>query len=61
MKNYKDTKVHKQILKTCGTPADFTFEYINDASTKSDVRRMKKYINCVNDVVKKYNIKHSSS
>lgn len=42
--------VLNKIVKTCGTPEHFTFEYINGASTESDIRRMKEYVKCVNKI-----------
>lgn len=43
-------KITKKILKICGTPEDFTFDYINGASQEADIRRMKEYVKCVNKV-----------
>ena len=42
----------KKILKVCGTPEDFCFDYINGASQEADIRRMKEYVACVRKVEK---------
>ncbi len=44
----------KKITKKCGTPADFCFEYVEDISIESDIRRMKEYVRCVNKVEREY-------
>ena len=43
-------KCLKKIIKECGTPADFYFTYIDDASIESDIRRMREYVRNVNRV-----------
>jgi len=47
-------RLKNKIIKTCGTPEDFTFEYINGASVVSDINRMKEYVKCVNKVERNY-------
>jgi len=44
----------KKITKKCWTPADFCFEYVEDASIWSDIRRMKEYVRCVRKVEKEF-------
>ena len=43
----------RKVVKVCGTPEDFCFDYIDGASIQSDIRRMKEYVNCVKNVCKK--------
>ena len=47
-------KLLRKIVKVCGTPEDFCFDYINGASLASDIRRMKEYVSCVNKVTREY-------
>ena len=49
--------ITKKIIKRCGTPEDFVFDYINGASVESDIRRMKEYVSCVRKVERKKRIK----
>lgn len=44
--------LQQKIIKKCGVPADFCFEYIDGASEQSDIRRMKEYCACVRKVEK---------
>ena len=43
-------KETKKIIKVCGEPIDFVWEYIDGASVESDIRRMKEYVACVKKV-----------
>ena len=45
----------KKIVKICGTPEDFCFDYIEGSSIESDIRRMKEYVACVRRVERKFN------
>lgn len=47
-----DKKLLNKIIKKCGTPIEFMWEYIDGASTQSDIRRMKEYCACVNKITK---------
>ncbi|MGV8131600.1 MAG: hypothetical protein ACP5N7_05880 [Candidatus Pacearchaeota archaeon] len=40
----------KKIVKICGTPESFCFDYISGSSIESDIRRMKEYVSCVKKV-----------
>lgn len=40
----------KKIIKTCGSPMDFMWEYIDGGSIESGIRRMKEYVKCVQKV-----------
>lgn len=37
----------KKIIKKCGEPIDFVFEYIDGASVEADIRRTEEYVDCV--------------
>jgi len=50
-------KLLNKIIKQCGTPEDFVFEYINGASVESDICRMREYVRCINRIEKKSKIK----
>jgi len=45
-----------KIIKECGTPEDFVFEYIGSGSLLTDIRRMREYVKCVNKVEREYNL-----
>lgn len=47
-------KLTQKICKHCGTPCDYVNEYIEDASTASDIFRMKEYVRCVKNVERRY-------
>jgi len=49
-----------EIIKKCGEPAEFCFDYINGASLASDIRRMRKWVKCSYDVATKFNKKVNS-
>lgn len=49
----QETKTIKEITKICGTPEEFVWEYINGASIKSDIERMKEYAKCIKKVESK--------
>lgn len=49
-----DKRCLNKIIKVCGTPSEFTFEFIDDASQKSDIRRMREYVKCTNKVEREY-------
>ncbi len=42
--------ITRKIIKSCGTPVNFCFDFINGASVASDIRRMKEYVRCVKHV-----------
>ena len=46
-------RVTKKIVKECGEPIHFCWEYINGASIEADIRRMKEYVTCVRRVERK--------
>lgn len=48
------------LLKKCGRPADFCFEWINDASVVSDFVRIVAYAKLVEKELKKYRKTHLS-
>ena len=47
-------RVTKKIIKICGSPVDFTFDWINGASIESDLTRIKAYVKCVKKVEREY-------
>lgn len=53
-----EQKMLEHMIKRCGTPEDFVFDYINGASQDSDVRRMREYVSCVNRAEWEYKQKH---
>lgn len=58
MKYLYSNSLIKKIVKECGEPIAFSFEYIDGASVMSDIRRMKEYISCVNKVMRIEKMKH---
>lgn len=40
----------EKIIETCGSPASFCFNYIDDISMESDIRRMEEYVACVRKI-----------
>ena len=46
--------VTKTIIKICGSPEDFTFDWINGASIESDLTRIKAYVKCVRKVEREH-------
>ena len=42
----------RKIVKVCGTPQDFVFDFIDGASQEADIRRMKEYVACVKRIEK---------
>lgn len=49
-------KIIEKIVDTCGAPANFCFNYIDDTSMESDIRRMEEYVACVRKIKRKHNI-----
>ena len=56
-----DKRCLNKIIKICGRPIDFTFEYINGASDLSDLRRARKYVKCTNKIEREYNKNESKA
>lgn len=48
----KKSEINK-IIKVCGTPEDFVFDFIDGSSVEADIRRMKEYVDCVKKVENK--------
>ena len=47
-------RLRNKILKICGSPEDFCYEYVSgSAGFEEGFRRMKEYISAVNKVIKK--------
>ena len=46
-------KLLRKIVKKCGTPERFCFDYVIAASVKSGIRRMKEYVKCVRSIERK--------
>lgn len=52
-------RIVKKIIKECGSPMEFVWEYMNDSSVESDIRRMKEYVSCVRRIERKFKLQHS--
>jgi hypothetical protein len=51
-------EITEEIIKRCGSPEDFCFEYINGASWASDIRRMREYVRHANRVEREFKKKY---
>ena len=49
-----EKKLLKKIIKKCGRPEIFVFDYIDGASDASDIRRIKEYVACVRKVEREF-------
>ena len=50
------------MVKTCGTPEDFCWEYVTGAAGfEEQFRRMREYVKCINKVERDYKKTHKQT